>query len=256
MGHNSKNVEMKLNECDDIDVDIDSIRKPKGSKLSTQDKLRNFNVDKIDKSKDGKLLDPALIKNQVFVLSHTDEGVCRVLETHDKILKRRALGAAPVYTTKVITTKKGIRKEVQVKEEFMAGLKWAKKPSTKGGGSTQYTSIEGIVLMGALYVCAVYYGYLKMNTDLPITAAGNIGKVYRIYVMIMIILSYGGKYPDYVVLRTLASITKKVTWGMNKENMHPDAVNIRTIVHVFANPKCVSKTSMVVHYLHKSVSMF
>ena len=202
---------LNMNESDD-DIDIISgsrpKRKAKGYKLSKSDKLSYFGAGKIDRAKDGSILDLVKIKNEVFMLSHTEDGHKRILETHDKILKDRALGAAPAYEKKIIITKRGTQKEVMVKQDFMAAVKWAKKPSAAGGGSTTYTVIERIVIIAAAYGISLYYMHLKMDPELGIQLLEILGIIPN-HVVIMYILSYGKNILS-MLLKIITVVRKKI----------------------------------------------
>ena len=194
-------------DCSDPDIDLVTLsdNKSSASKYSKSDKLSFFHTGVIDKSKDGKLLDILSIKTEVHSLTHTADGCKRILDKHQSILSKRALGADISYVTKTITTSRGTR-EVLVKQPFMANIPWAKAVRKSGGGGSSYSVIERIVLIGAAYVITIYYRELKMDPSLGILAVGNMGKLYRIYVIIMVILKYGDKYPEYVARRTKESV--------------------------------------------------
>ena len=95
------------------------------------------------------------------------------------MLKKRALGAAFVYEKKVNVTKDGTRKEVSVKKKFMAATNCAKNSFPDCGGSTACTVLERIVIIAAFYVLSLHYLHLKMNSEISITAPGNVEKSSR-----------------------------------------------------------------------------
>ena len=246
MGSKSRKINLKYTEIkEDEDVFVEECKI--GKKYTKLDKLSFIGPGKIDKG-NGQLLDVVKIKNELYQLSHTEAGCRKVLNKYQGYMSDRAYGANIAYGKKIVNTKHG-SKEVLVKLPFMSNVKWAQDMDKKGGGGTAYSIIERLVLIAAVYICSLYWKELKMDIKLGIFAVGNIGKVFRIYIVIMVITEYGLKYEAYVSHRSNASIRKRLVWSMNKKNMHPDAITIRSILSEFAAPESVVQNSYLNMFL-------
>ena len=191
---------------------------------------------------DGKWVGLMVIRNEVFEFVNNDENVIGLIEMMKVDLKRRALGADIGY--KQVLNKNN--KLVMVKQEYLSDLNYANDVQASGGGGTGYTKIENIVLVdGACPIVAKYWKLLKCNPAHEPQASGNIGKIHKVWVYLVLILEYGSKYASMVHKRSCDSIRKRITLFMTKKKTDADSIRVRSIFAKWGGPKNVVQTSYV-----------
>lgn len=154
----------------------------------------------------------------------------------------RAQGGGSYYEKKVTRDGRTINKKM----EFLSHIVWARKVPPKGGADTNFSVFENTVLIwGAYQFVDRYAAELKCDRRLAPDAAGNVGKIFDVYVMMNVLLKYGEKYSSECWLRKRAAIKKRTTKLMTKKRTDLDSLTTREIFSDWGSPNDVQQTSYV-----------
>ena len=100
-----------------------------------------------------------------------------------------------------------------------------------------------LVLESSCYFVADHAALLHCNPALGPVAAGNIGKIARIYTALMIVSGTADKYPKEVHFRSAASIRKKIKPYFDKKRMDALSLKFRSIFAGWDAPQDVAANS-------------
>ena len=190
---------------------------------------------------DNGTFDLISIRNEIHDLCITEDGQIRLLTLYHDSMKQYALGCNKIYKEKVSVNDK----VVMVKQRMFSHVIWAPAVKADGGGCTKYHPLETMCVINSCAVVVNNWLQLKCKPDLGFIHCANVGKAFRMYILIMYVLKLGFRFPKYVRSRTEESFIKKVKGMTKKKNPDPDAIKLRTIITTapFDKVKNVSKTS-------------
>ena len=201
-------------------------------------------IGSIDSLGDGKeVLDIISIKNEMNDLCNTEHGKRSLLSLYHKNMKSYARGGNHIYEMKI--NKKG--KQVMVKKDgIFAHIKWAVPVSSGGGSKTRYHAIENMGVISSCAVAVQCWMEFKMAPQLGFTHVGNIGKAYRLYILIMYKTKLGFRFPDFVRFRGEPSFIKHVKGMLVKKNPDPDSIKLISWQCKRSNKACHSQVLAVI----------